>query len=76
MERFNVGLNTFSHFCACFSFGESRGGSSPRRTRNTSRSTAISDSSAGSTPRRTKQGRRCSHTSWSLDTLWAAIPWV
>jgi len=39
-----------------FSSVEGRGASSPRRTRNMSRSTAISDSSAGSTPRRA-QGR-------------------
>jgi len=44
--------HSFTHFRARFSFGESRECSSPRRTRNTSRSTAISDSSAGSTPRR------------------------
>ena len=37
-------------FVPAFSL-ERVGGSSPRRTRNTSRSTAISDSSAGSTPR-------------------------
>jgi len=42
---------SFTHFRPRFSFGES-GGSSPRRTRYTTRSTAISDSSSGSTPRR------------------------
>jgi len=65
----------FSFLCPIFLWGESRGQNS-RRTRNTPRSTAISDSSAGSAPRRTKQGRRCSHTTWSLDKLWAAFPWV
>jgi len=44
-------VHSFTHFCARFSFGENRGGSSPRKKRNTSRSTAISDSSVGSTPR-------------------------
>jgi len=24
----------------------------------------------------TKQGRRCSHSTWSLDELWAAFLWV
>jgi len=43
-----------THFRVRFSFGESRGGSSPRRTQNTLRSTAISDISADSTPRRDK----------------------
>ena len=43
------------HFHARSSFGEGRVGSSPRRTRKTSRSTAISDSSAGSTPREDAQ---------------------
>ena len=23
-----------------------------------------------------KQGRRCSHSTWSLDDIWAAFPWV
>ena len=41
----------YSFSCPLF-LRESRGGSSPRRTRNTSRSTKISESSAGSTPRR------------------------
>jgi len=40
------------HFRARFTHGEDRRGSSPRTTRNTSRSTAISGSSADSTPRR------------------------
>ena len=43
---------SITHFRASFSFGEIRGGSSPTKTRNTSRSTAISDSSGDSTPRR------------------------
>jgi len=53
VESCNVGLHpqSFTHFRAHFPFGVSRGGSSPRRTRNTSRSTAISHSSAGSTSR-------------------------
>jgi len=51
-------------------------GNIARRTWNTSWSTAISDSSAGSSLRRTKQGRRCTHSTWSLDDLWAAFPWV
>jgi len=53
MESFIVDLHTrsFTHFRARFSFRESRGGSHPRRTRDSLRSTAISDSSAGSTPR-------------------------
>ena len=43
---------SFVHSFSCPLFpGESRGGNIRRRTRNTSRSTAISDSSAGSTPR-------------------------
>ena len=62
-----------THFHASFTFGESRGGSSPRMTRNTSRSREISDNSAGSTPRRDKQGRRCSHSTWFLDELWTAF---
>jgi len=65
---------SLSHFRSRFSFGESRGGGSPRRTRNTSRSTVISDTSAGSTPRRGQQGRRCSHV--TLDDLWATYAWV
>jgi len=54
MERFSIGVHahSFTHCHARFSFYESRGGSSPRRTRNTSRSIGISNSSAGSTPRR------------------------
>jgi len=44
--------HSFAHSRACFFFGESHGGSSPRRTRNISRSTAISDSSARPTSRR------------------------
>jgi len=24
----------------------------------------------------TKRGRRCSHSTWSLDNLWATFPWV
>jgi len=40
------------HFHTRFSSGEDRGGSSPRRSRNTSRFSAISGSSTGSTPRR------------------------
>ena len=43
---------TFNHFHTHFFSGEVRGGSTLRRTRNTSWSTAFSDSSAGSTPRR------------------------
>jgi len=44
---------SFIHSFSCPLFlGESRGRSSPRRTRNTSLSTAISDSSVHSTPRR------------------------
>jgi len=64
---------SFTNFCARFCFGESRGGSSPRRARNISWSTAISHSSAGSTPTREKQGQRCSHSTRSLDDLWAAF---
>jgi len=45
-------IHLFVDFHARFSFGVGHEGSSPKRTRNTSRSTAISDSSAGSTPRR------------------------
>jgi len=45
-------LLIFIHFHARFSSREGRVGNSPRRTWNTSRSTAISDSSAGPTPRR------------------------
>jgi len=41
----------YSLSCPLFLFRESRG-SSPRRTRNSSRSIGISNSSAGSTPRR------------------------
>ena len=48
---------------------EGRKGSSPRRTRNSSRFSTISDSSAGSTSSGTKQGGRCSHTTCSLDDL-------
>jgi len=51
-EYVGVHTHSFTHFRALFSIGEIRGGSSPRRTRNTSRLTAISDSSAGSTLRR------------------------
>jgi len=50
---------SFTHFRARFTYGESRGGSSPRMTGNNPRSTALSDSSACSTPRRDQQGRRC-----------------
>jgi len=41
----------YSFWCPLFLWGKSGESSSPRRTRNTSRSTAISDSSVGFTPR-------------------------
>jgi len=47
-----VNVIRFIHFHARFSSREGRRGTSPRRTQNTSRSTAIPDSSVGSTPRR------------------------
>ena len=48
----NVHVIHSIHFHAHFSSREGRGGSSPRRTRNTSRSIVVSDSSAGSTQTR------------------------
>jgi len=42
-------------FVPAFFWGEGHGGSSPNRTRNTSRSTAISNGSACSTPRRDQE---------------------
>ena len=58
------------HFHICFSSSESRRFSRPRRSRNTSRSTAMIVPLA---PHQdgTKQGRRCSQSTWSLDTHWA-----
>ena len=69
--RNNVNVIHSIHFYARFSSGEGRGDSSPRRTWNTSRSTAISDGSAGSTPRR-DQARSEMHSlhlglGWSLN---------
>ena len=48
----NVNVIHFIHFHARFSSSEGCGGNIYRRTWNTSRSTAISDSFGGSTPRR------------------------
>ena len=53
MDKLNkVNVIHFIHFHAHFLSREGRTSTSPRRTQNTSRSTAISHSSAGSTPRR------------------------
>jgi len=53
-KKFQCRLHTHweTQFWARLSFGEIRRSSSPRRTRNTSRSTSISDSSSASKPKR------------------------
>jgi len=42
-------------------------GDRPRRTQNTSQSTAISECLLAPHPDRTKEGWRCSHSTWSLN---------
>ena len=66
----------FIHFHTYFSSPEDRGGRSPWKTRNTSRSTAISESSAGSTPRRVQAWSRCNNVTWCLVGLRSAFPSV
>jgi len=65
----------FSFSCRFF-FGESREGSSRRgtgipRDQQQFQIVLLAPHQDG-----TKQGRRCSHATWSLDKLWAALPLV
>jgi len=58
-----------SFSCPFFFWGRGHGGRSPRRTQNTSHSTAISDNFAGSLHQDgTKQVWRCSHFAWFWST--------
>jgi len=65
-----------SFFVPDFPLGRIGVGSSPRRTRNTSRSQQSQMVLLAPCQDETKQGRRYSHSTWSLDDLWAAFPWV
>jgi len=66
----------FTHFRAHFFFGEKRGAAPlgwpeiPHDQQH-SRIVLLAPHQDG-----TKQGRWCSHTTWSLDELWAAFPWM
>jgi len=71
LPKKNSHRQTWTHLHSRFSSGEGHEDSSSTRTPYTSRSTTFSDSSAGS-----NQGRRCSHSTCSLDDHWAAFPWV
>ena len=77
-KRFNEGLHThsFSRFHAAFSLGRvaraaAVGGPGIPRDQQQSQIVLLAPHQDG-----TKQGRRCSHVTWSLDKLWAALPLV
>jgi len=61
--------------CPLLLLGVTRG-SSLKRTRNASRSTAISDCPLDAHQSGTWQGRRCSHARWYLDDLRAVFSWM
>jgi len=63
-------------FIRAFPLGTVGGVSSPKRTRNTSASTAISDNSVTPHQDGTKQGRKSNQSTWSVDYIWTAFPWV
>jgi len=66
----------FINFNTRFFCREGRGRSSSRRTRNTSRFSAISDSSAGSQPGQNYARSDCNHSTCPLRDIWAAFAWA
>jgi len=61
-------------FMPAFPHWEGRRGNGPW---NTSRSTAqFQIVLLAPHQDRTKEGRRCSHSTWSLDDIWVVFPWV
>jgi len=67
---------SFFHLFSChFSSGVGRKGSSPRITRDTSWSTAISENFLAPHQDWTKKGWGYNHLNWSLGELLAAFPW-
>jgi len=67
---------SYIHFHTRFSYGEGRGGSSPRKLEiphgfQQSQIVLLHPHQGG-----TKTGRISNHNIWFLDCLWAAFPWV